>query len=315
MRESGDVSPALLAAAQRELRSIADVIRWGASRFSAAGLCFGHGYDNPVDEATALALHGLHLEPPLAAELFAARLTQEERESVLALFVRRINERIPAAYLMGRAWFAGISLQVDERVLIPRSPIAEWIERGFTPWIEPDQVQRVLDLGTGSGAIAIACALAFPDAEVDAVDVSPGALEVARANIEAVGLQQRVHAIRSDLFSALQGCYDLIVSNPPYVEATLLASLPPEYHHEPRQALVAGEEGLACVRRILQQVGEYLSPAGILVVEVGVSRGALEGAFPDWPFTWLELGRGGENVFLLTAEQLPCPRRSSATAP
>lgn len=305
MEQPGDVSPLLLEAAQSELRTIADVIRWGASRFNAAELCFGHGFDNAVDEATALALHALHLDPPLAAELFAARLTEPERDLVLALFARRIKERIPAAYLMGQAWFAGLALHVDERVLIPRSPIAEWIERGFAPWIEPEQVKRVLDLGTGSGAIAIACALAFSAAEVDAVDVAQGALEVARSNIQAFGLQLRVHTVHSDLFSALQGCYDLIVSNPPYVDAALLAGLPPEYHHEPRQALAAGEDGLAYVRRILLEAGDYLCPGGVLVVEVGASRAALEQAFPELPFTWLEFQRGGENVFLLIADQLP----------
>lgn len=305
MSKSPELSREQLEAAQRELGTIADVIRWGASRFNEAELCFGHGFDNAVDEATTLALHALHLEPPLVAELFPAKLTEEERRAVLALFTRRINERIPAAYLTGRAWFAGLALHVDERVLIPRSPIAEWIERGFTPWIEPEQVARVLDLGTGSGAIAIACALAFPAAEVDAVDISTEALKVARENIAAFGLEPRIHAIHSDLFSALQGCYDLIVSNPPYVDAALLASLPPEYHHEPRAALAAGEDGLACVRRILAGAGDYLSARGVLVVEMGASREALVHAYPEVPFTWLELERGGENVFLLTAEQLP----------
>lgn len=305
MMAEGGVSPAALEAAQAELRTVADLVRWGVSRFNEAGLCFGHGFDNAIDEATALVLHGLHLEPPLAAELFAARLTAEERGHVLALLARRVNERMPAAYLMGRAWFAGLALHVDERVLIPRSPIAEWIERGFAPWIEPHELKRILDLGTGSGAIAIACALAFPDAAVDAVDLSAAALEVARTNIEAFGLEQRVQVIHSDLFSALQERYDLIVSNPPYVDAALLASLPPEYQHEPRQALAAGEDGLVFVRRILQAAGQYLCADGVLVVEVGASRAALEQAFPELPFTWLEFGRGGENVFLLTAEQLP----------
>lgn len=311
MSERGSLSPQQLEVAQRELRTVADVIRWGASRFNAVQLCFGHGFDNAVAEATALALHALHLEPPLAAELFAATMTEQERGTVLKLFARRVNERIPVAYLMGRAWFAGLALHVDGRVLIPRSPIAEWIERGFAPWVEPEQVARVLDLGTGSGAIAIACAIAFPAAEVDAVDVSQEALEVARANIEAFGLEERVHGIQSDLFSARRGSYDIIVSNPPYVDAALLASLPPEYHHEPRQALAAGEDGLAYVQRILREAGAYLSSRGILVVEVGASRGALERAFPDLPFTWLELERGGENVFLLTAEQLPAAGRLS----
>ena len=307
MNPPAALSRELLEGARRELGTLVDVIRWGASRFNGAELCFGHGFDNAVEEATALALHALHLEPPLAAELFPARLTEEERGLVLALFARRVNERIPAAYLMGRAWFAGLALHVDERVLIPRSPIAEWIERRFAPWIEPEQVARVLDLGTGSGAIAIACALAFPAAKVDAVDVSREALEVASVNIEAFGLEQRVHGIQSDLFSSLQGCYDLIVSNPPYVDAALMAGLPPEYHHEPRRALAAGEDGLACVRRILDEAGPYLSSEGVLVVEVGASRPALERAFPKMPYTWLELSRGGENVFLLTAEQLPPP--------
>lgn len=304
MTKQGNLSSELLEAARSELRTVADLIRWGASRFNEAELCFGHGFDNAVNEATALTLHALHLEPGLASELFAARLTEGERRAVLKLFARRVNERIPLAYLTRCAWFAGLALYVDERVLIPRSPIAEWIERGFAPWIEPERVKRVLDLGTGSGALAIACAFAFPEAEVDAVDIAPEVLQVARANIESFAMGHRVHAMESDLFSALTGTYDLIVSNPPYVDAVVFADLPPEYHHEPHQALAAGEDGLRYLRRILKQAGEHLSSHGVLVVEVGASRPALERAFPGVSFTWLELARGGANVFLLTADQL-----------
>lgn len=281
-----------------------DFVRWGASRFGEAELAFGHGTDNAVDEAAALVCHALHLDPDVSAEVLRGQLLASERRAVAELLVRRVRERVPAAYLTRRAWFAGLPVYVDERVAVPRSPIAEWIERGFEPWLERGRVRRVLDLGTGSGCIAVACAVAFPEARVDAVDVSADALEVAAVNVRRHGLTHRVRTLRSDLFERVQGPYHLIVSNPPYVDEATLAELPPEYQHEPRAALAAGADGLDCVRRILAEAGRHLASDGALVVEVGLARAALEAAFPDLPFVWLELERGGENVFLLTAEAL-----------
>jgi ribosomal protein L3 glutamine methyltransferase len=292
-------------AAAAELHTLADYIRWGASRFREAGLAFGHGTDNPVDEATALVLHALHLDPQPPAELFAARLTRDEREAVLALFRRRIQERVPVPYLTGEAWFAGLPFQVDRRVLVPRSPMAELVQDGFEPWLGGRYPERILDLCTGSGCIAVAAALAFPEARVDASDVSPEALEVAAANVARYGLGDRLALYRSDLFADLPRVrYDLILSNPPYVDAAELAAMPPEFHHEPRLGLAAGEDGLEAVRRILADAPAFLAPGGVLVVEVGASRPALEAAYPLLPFHWPELEGGGEGVFVLEAEAL-----------
>ncbi|HRD48470.1 MAG: 50S ribosomal protein L3 N(5)-glutamine methyltransferase [Candidatus Competibacter sp.] len=288
------------------LRTLRDLIRWGASQMNAAGLHFGHGTDNAIDEAAALVLHALHLPPDLPAEYLQARLTPPEQQTALHLLQRRIAERKPAAYLTQRAWFMSLPFYVDERVLIPRSPLAELIERHFAPWL-PDsrQVGDILDLGTGSGCIGIACAYAFPDARVDLVDISTEALEVARRNVADHGLEDQVEAIQSDLFSALKGRhYDLIISNPPYVALTELDSLPTEYHHEPRLGLVAGAEGLDMVEQILRQAADYLKRDGLLIVEVGNAQYALCEALPDVPFTWLEFERGGQGVFLLNAAQL-----------
>jgi ribosomal protein L3 glutamine methyltransferase len=288
------------------LHTIRDFIRWGASRMNEAGLHFGHGTANAVDESAALVLHSLHLPPDLEGDFFQATLTPLEKRVVLNLLDRRVRERKPAAYLMNKAWFMGLPFYVDERVLIPRSPLAELIDRQFSPWLtDPDTVRHVLDLCTGSGCIGIACAYAFPDAQVDLVDVSIGALDVARRNVREHALDERVTLLRSDLFSALRGRrYDLIVSNPPYVSQGELQQLPPEYQHEPSLGLAGGEQGLDLVLAILQQAGEHLTENGILVVEVGNTQYALSDAFPDIPFVWLDLERGGEGVFLLTAEQL-----------
>ncbi len=288
------------------LATLRDYVRWGASRFQQAGLFFGHGTANAIDEAVALTLHALHLPHNLPGGYFNCVLTPNERLEVVGLLERRIAERKPAAYLTHEAWFCGLPFYVDERVLVPRSPIAELIEKQFSPWIEqPDEITDILDLCTGSGCIAIACAVAFPDADVDAVDISPQALEVAKKNIATHEVEDQVTAVCCDLFSGLEGNqYDIIISNPPYVGTDEWRNLPQEYHAEPRLGLESGESGLDCVRRILKQAHAYLKPDGLLIVEVGNSAEALEYAFPEVPFCWLEFERGGDGVFLLTANQL-----------
>ena len=290
--------------AVEELRTITDLVRWGASRLGDAGVVFGHGTDNAVDEALALVLHAAGLRPGAPESLFASRLTTSERRAAVELITRRIRERVPAPYLTGRGWFAGLEFACDARALVPRSPIAEWIERGFEPWLDPDAVERVLEIGTGGGAIAVACTVAFPNATVDAVDVSDAALELARENCVAHNVGDRVRLFESDVYAKVSGHFDLIVSNPPYVDAGTMATLDPEYLHEPRIGLEAGADGLDCVRRILAGASDYLRFGGVLVCEVGETRTALERTFPAVPFTWLDLSRGGEGVFLLTGEQL-----------
>lgn len=289
-----------------ELQTLGDFIRWGASQFNHAQLFFGHGTDNALDEAVQLVAYALHLPPQLPDVLWHTHLTYTEKQQVLVLLQRRVQERIPAAYLTHTAWFATLQFYVDNQVLIPRSPIAELIEQQYDPWIEINQVNRMLDLCTGSGCIAIASALlAFPEAEIDAVDISFQALEVARKNIEKYELGQRVHTIHSDLFSSLSGVhYDLIVCNPPYVDAENIQKMSEEYRHEPIIGLEAGKDGLFFVKQILHQALNYLTPQGILIVEVGSSQAALIEQYPNLPFTWLTFQRGGEGIFLLTAEQL-----------
>lgn len=305
---------ATYATAADELRTLRDLVRWGASRFEAAGLCFGHGTDNALDEALTLALAGLHLDHNLPADYLDARLTRSERAALLALFRRRIEERLPAPYLTHKAGFAGLTFYVDERVLVPRSPIAELIEHGFAPWLGGRSVERMLDLCTGSGCIAIACAYAFPAARIDAVDIAADAIAVAQRNIEAHGVGERVRARVSDLYAAVAGeRYDLIVSNPPYVDVVDMAALPAEYRHEPALGLAAGEDGLDVVARILREAPEHLSPGGILVAEVGNSETALNERYPNVPFLWLEFERGGHGVFLLTAAQLSEHRDAFST--
>lgn len=288
-----------------ELRSIRDVIRWSASQFNKHGLYYGHGTENAWDEAVALILHTLHLSHDIYPSVIDARLQNEEKELLFTLIQRRITERIPVPYLTNEAWFAGLSFYVDERVLIPRSPMAELIENEFQPWIEPHLVEDILDLCTGSACIAIACAKAFPEANIDASDISADVLTVAKTNVLRHETEDQIHLYQSDLFDALPAKkYDVIISNPPYVDAVDMEALPKEYHHEPESGLAAGEQGLDFVLRILRDAHRYLKPQGILIVEVGNSEFALVEKFPEIPFTWLEFQRGGGGVFLLTEKQL-----------
>ena len=288
-----------------ELISIRDVVRWGVSHFNQAELFYGHGMGNALDEAVFIALSSLNLPLNISENYFESRLTQAEREQVLALYQRRINERVPAAYLTHEAWFCGLKFYVDENVLVPRSPIAELIENRFEPWIDPESVENILDLCTGSGCIGIASAYAFDWAEVDLADISPEALDVARRNVKDHQLQDQVTVYQSDLFSALDGRkYDIIVSNPPYVDAEDMAALPDEFKREPELGLTAGNDGLDLVKVILNQAANYMNPGGILVVEVGNSQHALDELLPEVDFYWLEFERGGDGVFLLTYEQL-----------
>jgi ribosomal protein L3 glutamine methyltransferase len=287
-----------------ELSTLQDMVRWTVSRFNAAGLFYGHGTDNAWDEAVQLILPSLYLPIDVPPHVLNSRLTTSERQCIVERVVKRINERIPTAYLTNKAWFCGLEFFVDERVLVPRSPIGELIEAQFQPWLTQEP-QRVMDLCTGSGCIAIACAHAFPEAEVDAVDISEGALEVAEQNIQDHGMEQQVFPIRSDLFSALpKDQYDLIVSNPPYVDEDDMNSLPDEFTHEPELGLAAGSDGLKLVRRILANAPDYLTDNGILICEVGNSMVHMMDQYPQVPFTWIEFENGGHGVFMLTKAQL-----------
>ncbi|NJD30998.1 MAG: 50S ribosomal protein L3 N(5)-glutamine methyltransferase [Gammaproteobacteria bacterium] len=299
-------------AAARHFRSIpperptvADLIRFGAKEFERAGLAFGHGTGSAVDDAAALVFHVLDLDHADAERAYGRRPSARGVERVLETFAERIERRVPAAYLMGRMWFAGLEFEVDERVIVPRSPFAELIHARFEPWIEPSRVRRILDIGTGSGCIASACARAFPKAAVDAVDVSGHALEVARRNVAKHRLGRRVRLLQGDVFEPVEDQrYDLIVSNPPYVSEAEMRALPEEYHREPALALRAGRDGLDVVRRILAGAKRHLEPGGALFVEVGDSDVRLQKAFPKLPFTWLEFEHGGGGVFMLRRSEL-----------
>ena len=295
-----------------ELATVGDLVRFGASALSEAGCWFGHGSDNALDEAHLLVLHAVHLrdvflvEASLPQEFYAARVASTEKQAVGELLWRRVNEKIPAAYLIGEALFAGLPFYVDERVLVPRSPLAEVIDLAFGSLLSavPD---RILDIGTGSGCIAIACAYAAPEAEVVATDVDEGARKAAWRNVQRHGLEDRVHVVGADVFDGVDGRFDLVISNPPYVPRAVVDALPSEYRHEPRIGLDAGIDGLNVVRRLLAAGNEHLTPEGMMIVEVGEACGTLEATFPDAPFIWLddELESGGEGVFMIRAADLP----------
>jgi ribosomal protein L3 glutamine methyltransferase len=293
--------------AARSLRSVRDLLRYAVTRFNAVHLAFGHGTDNACDEAAYLILHTLHLPLNRLEPFLDATLLPHEIEQVLGMVERRATERIPAAYLTQEAWLGDYRFYVDERVIVPRSHIAEVIAQGLRAWLpEPDGLQHALDLCTGSGCLAVLLALAFPAAEVDAVDISSDALEVARRNVADYCLQPRVRVLQSDLFDGVTGrCYDLIVSNPPYVTAAEMERLPEEYRREPALALAGGTDGLDVVRRILAQARAHLKPGGVVVIEVGSGRAAVEAAFPELSPTWLETSAGGDQVLLVERDQLP----------
>jgi ribosomal protein L3 glutamine methyltransferase len=288
----------------QELSTIIDFIRFGASRFNAAGLSFGHSYDNALDEATQLVLHALHLPHDLSPAYGQAKLIAEEKERVLALFQRRIDERVPACYLTGEAWFAGLSFKTDHRALVPRSPIAELIETSFEPWAGGREIQRVLDMCTGSGCIAIATAHYHPDWQVDAVDISEEAMSLAKENIERLETAN-VRVLHSDLFAGLKGeVYDLIVTNPPYVTHAETDALPKEYSHEPELGLRAGDDGLDLALEILRDAPAHLSENGFLICEVGESEHALVKLLPELPLAWVEFKVGQMGIFVVEREDL-----------
>ena len=289
-----------------ELSTVRDWLRFTVSAFNEAKLSFGHGSASAYDEAAYLILHTLHLPLDTLDPFLDAKLIAKEKNTLLAMLEQRITKRIPAAYLTHEAWLGDFHFYVDNRVIVPRSFIAELLREQFAPWIDDEKiVANVLDLCTGSGCLAILAAHAFPDAEVDAVDISLDALDVARRNVADYGLEDRINIIQSDLFANLQDKrYDIIISNPPYVDTPSMTALPPEYRHEPQLALGSGTDGLDATREILKHAADYLNPNGLLIVEIGHNRPVLEAAYPDLPFTWLEVSAGDEFVFMLRREDL-----------
>lgn len=292
--------------ARQKLLTLRDLIRYGVSRLNAAQVALGHGSDNAWDETVYLVLHALHLPLDTLEPFLDARVLDEERNRVLDLIDRRVTERVPAAYLTNEAWLRGHRFYVDARVIVPRSPIAELLDEGLSPWVQDAQaVDSVLDMCTGSGCLAILSALAFPYAQVDAVDVSPDALEVARRNVDDYGLADRLALHQSDLFDSLpERQYDVIVCNPPYVNSGSMDVLPQEYRHEPQLALAGGADGMDLVRRILQAAPRYLSENGVLVLEIGHERDFFEAAFPELSPVWLDTEQASDQLLLLTREQL-----------
>ena len=289
-----------------ELFTIRDWLRFTVSRFEEAGIFFGHGTDNAYDEAVWLIMSALHLPLDTLDNFLDAVITETERKHLAHLIERRTVDRTPTAYLLREAWLKGYKFYVDERVIVPRSFIAELLENGLSPWVEfPEMVENVADICTGSGCLGVLLADAFPAAHVDVVDISPDAIAVCNINIANYGLQDRITAIQSDMFANLQGkTYDVIISNPPYVDAPSMATLPQEYRNEPQIALGSGEAGLDHTHTLIRQATQHLNDGGLLVVEIGHNRDALLDAYPHLPFTWLEVESGNEFVFLLTREQL-----------
>ncbi|MCF8178925.1 MAG: 50S ribosomal protein L3 N(5)-glutamine methyltransferase [Sulfuritalea sp.] len=297
----------MISSATEELATVRDWLRWAVSRFNEAKLFYGHGTENALDEAVWLILASLQLPRDTLDPWLDAKLTKSERISLLDKLQQRVVHRIPTAYLVQEAWLGSFRFYVDQRVIVPRSYFAELLENGFAPWIEDtQQVGATLDLCTGSGCLAVVMAHAFPNASVDAIDISPDALVVAQRNIDDYALANRVRAIESDLFSAVSGkLYDLIICNPPYVTTEAMKALPPEYSHEPILALAAGEDGLDVVRRILAEARDHLNPGGMIAVEVGHNRGLVEAAFPDLQLIWLDTEHAEGKVFLIMRDDLP----------
>ncbi|MBB1626584.1 50S ribosomal protein L3 N(5)-glutamine methyltransferase [Achromobacter sp. UMC71] len=292
--------------ARQELLTLRDLIRYGVSRLNAAEVALGHGSDNAWDEAVYLVLHALHLPLDTLEPFLDARVLSEERNRVLELIDRRVTERVPAAYLTNEAWLRGHRFYVDKRVIVPRSPIAELLDEGLSPWVQDAQaVDNVLDMCTGSGCLAILSAMAFPYAHVDAVDVSPDALDVARRNVDDYGLADRLELHQSNLFDSLpERQYDVIVCNPPYVNSGSMDVLPQEYRHEPQLALAGGADGMDLVRRILEAAPRFLTENGVLVLEIGHERDFFEAAFPELSPVWLDTAEASDQLLLLTREQL-----------
>ena len=290
--------------ATRQADSVAGLITACARRLDDAGVFFGHGTENARDEAAALVFHVLGLDHADARRAYRLRVSTEQKLRVEQLLAARVSSRQPLPYLTGEAWFAGLAFYVDERVLIPRSPFAELIAQRFEPWLDPGSVRRILDIGTGSGCIAVALALAFPDSRVVATDISPDALVVARRNVQRYNLAARVELVQADVFAGLDGAFDLIVANPPYVPEGDVAAFPPEYGHEPLMALESGADGMATPARILHHAARFLTPHGWLALEVGAGLAVLEARFPKVPFIWPELVNGGEGIALISAAEL-----------